>query len=132
MEGAGVEVQLGLPTGAKVIQMRLLRLGEGPSLELFQVADATQRGPAGLHDIGLQHFAVYVDDIEGAAARFEAAGGELLSAPNALAGREAGPHNRWLYARAPWGSLIELITYPDGVTVPNSTPGRWTPSEQAI
>ncbi len=131
MAGAEAEMQLGLPSGAKIVHMRLLRVGEGPSLELFQFADASQRGAAVLPDYGLQHFAIYVDDIDEAAARFEVAGGELLSSSNALSGPEAGPHNRWLYGRAPWGSLIELITYPDGVRVPDSTPGRWTPPRMA-
>jgi catechol 2,3-dioxygenase-like lactoylglutathione lyase family enzyme len=130
MAGAEAEMQLGLPSGAKVVHMRLLRVGEGPSLELFQFADASQRDAAALSDFGLQHFAVYVDDIDEAAARFEAAGGELLSSPNPLVGPEAAPRNRWLYGRTPWGSLIELITYPDGVRVPNSRPRRWTPSAQ--
>src|SRR6478752_10066824 len=79
MAGAEAGMQLGLPSGAKIVQMRLLRVGEGPSLELFQFADASQRGAAALPDYGLQHFALYVDDIDEAAARFEAAGGELLS-----------------------------------------------------
>jgi catechol 2,3-dioxygenase-like lactoylglutathione lyase family enzyme len=127
MAGAEAEKQLGLPTGAKIVHMRLLRVGEGPSLELFQFADASQRDAAALPDYGLQHIALYVDDIDEAAARFEAVGGELLSSPNALVGAEAAPRNRWLYGRTPWGSLIELITYPDGVRVPASTPGRWTP-----
>lgn len=131
MAGAEAETQLGLPSGSKVVHMRLLRVGEGPSIELFQFADALQRGAATLPDYGLQHFALYVDDIDEAAARFEAAGGELLSSPNALVGPEAAPRNRWLYGRAPWGTLIELITYPDGVRVPNSTLGRWTPRRQS-
>src|SRR4051795_837683 len=56
MAGVAAEMQLGLPSGAKIVHMRLLRLGEGPSLELFQVADATQRRAAALPDFGLQHF----------------------------------------------------------------------------
>jgi catechol 2,3-dioxygenase-like lactoylglutathione lyase family enzyme len=132
MAGSEAETQLGLPSGAKVVHMRLLRVGEGPSLELFQFADAPQRRAAALPDFGLQHFALYVDDIDEAAARFEAAGGELLSSRSALAGPEAAPRNRWLYGRAPWGSLIELITYPDGVRVPNPSPGRWTPPARRL
>jgi catechol 2,3-dioxygenase-like lactoylglutathione lyase family enzyme len=130
MAGREAEGELGLPSGAKIVHMRLLRVGEGPSLELFQIAGATQRGSSGLIDVGLQHFAIHVDDIDEAAARFEAAGGELLSSPNALIGPEAGPRNRWLYARTPWGSLVELITYPDGVKVPSASPGRWTPARR--
>jgi catechol 2,3-dioxygenase-like lactoylglutathione lyase family enzyme len=130
MAGRLAEKQLGLPTGAKVVHMRLLRVGDGPSLELFQFTDALQRGAAALPDYGLQHIAFYVDDIDEAAARFEAAGGELLSSPNPASGPEAAPRNHWVYGRAPWGTLIELITYPDGVRVPDSTPGRWTPPRQ--
>ena len=71
MAGAEAEMQLGLPSGAKIVHMRLLRVGEGPSLELFQFADASQRGAAALPDYGLQHFALYVDDIDEAAARLK-------------------------------------------------------------
>src|SRR3954453_24245482 len=127
MAGAEAEMQLGLPIGAKVVHMRLLRVGEGPSLELFQFADAPQRRAAALPDYGLQHFALYVDDIDAAADRFKAAGGELLSTPNPLLGPEAAPANRWLYGWTPWGGLIELISYPGGVNTPNSTSPRWTP-----
>ena len=46
MAGAEAEMQLGLPSGAKIVHMRLLRVGEGPSLELFQFTDTSQRGAA--------------------------------------------------------------------------------------
>jgi catechol 2,3-dioxygenase-like lactoylglutathione lyase family enzyme len=79
MAGAETEQQLGLPVGAKIVHKRLMRIGEGPSIELFQFADARQEDSPALNDHGLQHLALYVDDIEAAARRLEEAGGELLS-----------------------------------------------------
>jgi catechol 2,3-dioxygenase-like lactoylglutathione lyase family enzyme len=91
MAGEDVERELGLPRGAGIVHMRL---GAGPSLELFQIDRAEQRSSASLNDFGLQHFAVYVDDIVAAAERFKRAGGTLLSPPHRLAGVENGPGMR--------------------------------------
>jgi catechol 2,3-dioxygenase-like lactoylglutathione lyase family enzyme len=127
MAGKQVEHELGIPRGAGILHMRLMRLGVGPSLELFQFGQVEQKPSASLNDFGLQHVAVYVDDIAAAAARFERAGGTLLSPPHGLAGIEDGPGNAGVYGRAPWGGLIELITYPAGVDLPKGSPTRWTP-----
>ncbi|PTQ10178.1 glyoxalase [Sphingomonas oleivorans] len=129
MAGAETERQLGLPKGAKIIHMRLIRIGDGPSIELFQFADAPQSSPAALPDFGFQHVALYVDDIDAAANRFEAAGGTLLSPPHPLGGVEDQGRNRGVYGRAPWGSLFELISYPDGIAYPGGTT-RWTPAPE--
>ncbi|MBH5133252.1 MULTISPECIES: hypothetical protein [unclassified Streptomyces] len=94
---------LGIDPGAKVVRMRHLRLGNGPSVELFQVADTAQREAARLSDVGLQHMALYVDDIDEAERRVTAAGGVAHRPVADLAGVEEGPGNRWVYTRTPWG-----------------------------
>jgi catechol 2,3-dioxygenase-like lactoylglutathione lyase family enzyme len=128
MAGAETEQQLGLPDGAKIVHMRLMRIGDGPSIELFQFADTRQKDAPDLNDYGLQHFALYVDDIEAMANAFEEEGGKLLSPPHGLAGVEDGQGNAGVYGRAPWGVLIELISYPDGINYPDGAPiSRWTP-----
>lgn len=128
MAGSETERQLGLPRGAKIVHMRLMRIGEGPSLELFQFADVAQQAAAALSDVGLQHFALYVDEIAAAAQRFTEAGGRLLSPPHPLAGVEGRAGNAGVYGLAPWGGLIELIAYPAGIEYPPDAPGsRWTP-----
>jgi catechol 2,3-dioxygenase-like lactoylglutathione lyase family enzyme len=124
MAGIETETELGLSPGAQVIHMRLLRLGNGPSIELFQFNNADQTIPATLQDYGFQHIALYVDDLDSAAERFVGAGGTLLSTPNKLISFEAGKRNKWVYGRLPWGSLVEFITYPDGLQIPVD---RWTP-----
>jgi len=44
--------------------------------------------------------------------RMVAAGATAMEGPSPLNGPEAGEGNRWLYVQAPWGGLIELVTYP--------------------
>jgi catechol 2,3-dioxygenase-like lactoylglutathione lyase family enzyme len=107
--------------------MRLLRIGNGPTIEMFEIHHARQDHTAALNDLGWTHVALYVDNIDLACARFAAAGGTLLSSPHALAGVEAGAHNRGVYGRTPWGSLVELVTYPDGIQNQNPRLTRWTP-----
>ena len=45
-------------------------------------------------------------------ARIEAAGGRRYADPRDLGGNESGAGNRFVYVGTPWGSTLELITYP--------------------
>lgn len=131
MAGEGQRAQLsaaalGLPPGVRLLWMRMLRLGGGATIELFQYVYEGQREPARAFDLGLQHLAVYVDDIDVASDLIAAAGAELFEGPNDCPGLEAGPGGRWRYARLPWGGLIELITYPGPMPYEAVTPLRRT------
>tara|TARA_B000000460_G_scaffold210845_1_gene158649 strand:+ start:1091 stop:2404 length:1314 start_codon:yes stop_codon:yes gene_type:complete len=128
MNGSEVEKQLGLPKGSKIVHMRLLQIGESITMELFKIENADQDNAASLNDFGLQHLAIYVDDMSKATKLFTAAGGELLSEPHSLANMENQPGNSGVYGKAPWGTLIELITYPGGLKDKSIT--RWTPKVQ--
>ena len=44
--------------------------------------------------------------------RIVAAGGTALEGPLRLPREESGEGNRWLYTVAPWGGIIELVSYP--------------------
>jgi catechol 2,3-dioxygenase-like lactoylglutathione lyase family enzyme len=127
LAGACMEQQLGLPPGGQVIQIRLLRLANGASIELFEVARAQQQSPATIVDLSFTHIGLYVDDMAAAIERFEAAGGRLLSELHDLKGVEAGPGNEFVYGHTPWGALVELLTYPSGVQHPDLEVPRWTP-----
>lgn len=126
-EGATAEKQLGIPRASKIVHMRLVQIGNGPTIELFQFAAAPQDKVAELNDYGLQHFAVYVEDMDAACKQFEAAGGQLFSPPHALSNVEDQPRNKGVYGKAPWGTLIELLTYPDGLK--DKSLHRWTPDK---
>ncbi|MGJ9403549.1 VOC family protein [Arthrobacter sp. KK5.5] len=132
LAGPAVEAGLGIPAGARIEAIRMLRLGEGPNLELFTYSGTDQREPVVPSDYGLQHFCVYVDDIDAAAERLQAAGGRLLGPPADLPGGDAGQGNRYLYARTPWGSTVELVTYPSAQAYEARTPlRRWRPRADA-
>lgn len=133
LAGPAVESGLGIPEGARIEAIRMLRLGDGPNLELFTYSGAAQRVPVVPSDYGLQHFCVYVDDIEEAAIRLEKAGGQLLSKPGNLPGGDAGEGNQYLYARTPWGSTVELVTYPSPQAYESRTSlRRWRPRRDSV
>lgn len=114
LAGPAAESGLGIPVGARIEAVRMLRLGDGPNLELFAYSSTAQGDPTVTSDFSIQHFCVYVDDIDAAAERLQRAGGRLLSSSGDLPGGDVGPGNRYLYAQTPWGSTVELVTYPPG------------------
>ncbi|MDO5697861.1 MAG: VOC family protein [Dermatophilus congolensis] len=126
--GAFMEQRLGVPARSLQHCIRYLRLPNGPGIELFEFTNITQKEPAVPTDFGWQHVAFYVDDIHAALERVVAAGGRALTDPNPLPGVEAGPNNWFVYARTPWDSTVELISYPDPQPYEEITPlRRWRP-----
>ncbi|MDO5634728.1 MAG: VOC family protein [Micrococcus sp.] len=126
-QGPEVEGQLGLPSGAAIHRQRMLVIGEGPGLEIFEIS-GEQRPPAGLADLGLNHIALYCDDIDGSLARLVAAGGEALSEVHGNSRYEDSPGNGSVYVRAPWGMLVELQTIPSGHYYPDDSEAEvWMP-----
>lgn len=122
------QATLGIRPGALWKRSRMMRLGTGPSIELFEYEEKVQAPATIASDIGIQHFAVYVDDIDLARQRVLEAGGSALAGPSLLPGLESGEGNMWLYTRAPWGSLIELVSFPSPQPYEESTQlRRWRP-----
>ncbi|WP_121842608.1 VOC family protein [Streptomyces sp. S5] len=128
-EGAETEQTLHLFPGTKVRAVRMIRLCYGPGVELFQMEGPEQREAARPSDYGLQHLAIYVDDIHAAIAQFEAAGGTVFAQPQVLMfGPEMGKGNVFCYGKTPWGSVVELLTYPSPMPYEEHTPlRRWRP-----
>jgi len=129
LQGEENDRLLNLAPGTRISAVRLLRLQHGPGIELFEMHGAQQRAPVRPSDYGLQHFAVYVADMSAATEKFVAAGGTLFTPPRALSFRtETGADNAFCYGRAPWGSVIELITYPTPMPYEqHTTLRRWRP-----
>ncbi|MET9857719.1 VOC family protein [Streptomyces smyrnaeus] len=126
--GQGTTRRLGVPPGTAQVAMRMLRLPHGPGLELFEFRGPRQREAAVPSDLGWQHLACYVEDLPAACEAVRQAGGSLLDEPHDLPGPEAGPRNRFVYCRTPWGSTLELLTYPDPMPYEHHTPlRRWRP-----
>jgi catechol 2,3-dioxygenase-like lactoylglutathione lyase family enzyme len=119
---------LGIPASMAQGAMRMLALPEGPGLELFEYLGPDQRDAAHPSDLGWQHLALYTDDLDDTLARIEAAGGTRNSDPRPLRGLEAGAGNRFVYTRTPWGSTLELVTYPSPQPYLLQAPrAKWAP-----
>lgn len=126
--GKAVDQRLGVPDGTREVAIRMLQLPNGPGLELFEFSGPRQHEAALPSDLGWQHIAVYTDDLDATAEAVEAAGGQLLAQPKPLPSVEAGGRNRFVYAHTPWGSTLELITYPDEQPYTQHTDlRRWRP-----
>lgn len=127
-EGADVERALNVPEGTQMIAVRMLKIEHGPGIELFEFRAPVQRESVRPSDYGLQHFAVYADDIDTSVARFEKAGGVMFKGPGDLMfPKEIGAGNQWCYGLAPWGTVIEFIHY-GGMPYEKDTPlRRWKP-----
>ncbi|WP_192987892.1 VOC family protein [Carnobacterium mobile] len=129
--GQQVEQSLGLKPGTTEMRIRMLAVGNSANIELFQFGNVSQRQPVIASDYGLQHVAFYVDDIQKAVEQFTQSGGKLLSKSNKLSSAaESGFGNQFVYGRAPWGMLVEMISYPAGINYPaDSQAKRWTPAQ---
>jgi len=78
--------------------MRMMRIGDGACIELFEMkVQGNVKKDIIPSDIGLQHFAVYTEDIMVTKDKFEKAGGRLLKGPNEMLGREGGEGNQFMY-----------------------------------
>lgn len=112
MGGPSISSQNGLADGTAMKALRMLRLGNGPNVELFELTGYRQHASAIVNDVGLTHFGLYCDDLEASVERFKKAGGTMLHGPNDLVRQEGGDGNRFWFGRCPWGTLIEFIQFP--------------------
>jgi catechol 2,3-dioxygenase-like lactoylglutathione lyase family enzyme len=127
-QGDAFERLLNLPSGAKLHQIRMYRVGNGPGIELFYYTADDRRPAIRASDRGLQHVAVYADDLDASVERLIAAGATRLGAPWPLAGPEGGDGNRFCFVLAPFGALIEVVTYPSAQPYEQNSPiRRWKP-----
>ena len=118
----------GLAPGTAIVAISMLRVQNGPNLEVFEV-DRPQGSPGqGIADYGISHFSVLADDIDAVTRRFAAAGGTLLEGPYDLSGQEHGAGNRGRFGRTPWGLLIEFVCFKSSIAYdPGARAVRWFP-----
>ncbi len=123
---------LGVNPRATIPRLNMLRLLEGPSIELFQYESPDQqRDRPRNSDAGGHHLAFYVDDMDAAVGHLRQHGVEILGAPTTMtSGASAGL--TWVYFRAPWGLQLELVAAPRGLAYETSG-GRpmWRPDREA-
>ncbi len=113
LAGPEWEACFGMPAGGRVAARRVMNMGGDVNIELFSYEGMNHQRPAHTYDYGLQHFAVFVDNLQKAAEDFLAAGGKLFQTEDYIqAVRDGrGPAEGWLYCETPWGSVIEMVTF---------------------
>ena len=125
--------RLGVPAGSRIQAVSFLRCANGANIELFEFYSPDQREefprPS---DVGIQHLALYVENLDAAVEHMHRHRVKLMSGPNPLPGPEAGEGNRFIYARTPWGLTVELISYPASMAYEqHSDARRWRPMPTA-
>ena len=110
-----MEKHLGVDAHSKINKLRMLKCGNGPSVELFEydVKDQKKVGPKN-SDVGGHHVGFYVRDLTAAVVHLRQYGVKVLGEPTQMnEGPSAGL--RWVYFTAPWGMTMELVSYPEGM-----------------
>lgn len=104
----------GFAPRADSVTIAMLRCAEGSNIEMFEY-----RNPHGnkdmprAEDIGASHIAFYTDDIEGAVSYLKANGITVLGEPVKMTSGDTEGET-WVHFRSPWGSDMELVSYPNG------------------
>src|SRR5690625_4236067 len=110
--GSEVERFLGIPEDSKITRQRMIVIGNGPNIEMFQFENTSPSRPLDLEDYGYNHRSFYTDDIKAAFEKMKIAGGEQLSEIHENTRYEDTEGNGTDKYRTPWGSLIEIQTKP--------------------
>ena len=100
---------------AVIDEISMVRCGYGSNIELFQYQSPDQAKTLPKNsDIGGHHIALYVDDIDKAAAYLKSKNVKTMQGPIPVnEGPAAG--QSILYFLTPWGLQMELISYPKGM-----------------
>ena len=118
----------GLKPGTAIVAVSMLRVQNGPNLEIFEIDRPDGSPGQGISDYGISHFSLMVDDIDAVTQRFSAAGGTLLEGAYDLSGQEKGAGNRGRFGRTPWGLLIEFVCFNSSIAYdPGERAVRWFP-----
>src|SRR5579859_1819249 len=110
-------------------KIRTLRCLNGAHFELFEYDTPDQnRYVPKVSDLGGHHVAFYVEDMDAAIAYLKEKGVYLFGEKRYGYGPEAGDESTFVHFRAPWGLVLELISYPHGRAFEQEKPALWRPT----
>jgi catechol 2,3-dioxygenase-like lactoylglutathione lyase family enzyme len=127
---SGVGAVLDVDPAAVIEHIQHVRCGNGPSVELFEyTAPGQDQSFRRNSDIGGKHLAFYVRHIDSAVERLFALGAQKLAGPLPVTeGPAAGQTIN--YFKTPFGTYIELISYPQGEAYAATAPiPLWDPRD---
>ncbi|GAA5089583.1 hypothetical protein GCM10023210_14600 [Chryseobacterium ginsengisoli] len=111
------------------VTIKMIKAGTGANIELFEYKDnkgSTQQ-PGG-DDIGASHIAFYTNDIKQSVEYLKSKGVEFLGEPFLMPSGDTEGES-WVYFVTPWGSKMELVSYPNGKGYEKNNPATilWSP-----
>lgn len=121
--------RLGVQGNTRIQDIKVLRVGNGTNLELFQYSGDVEPDAALKRNSqpGGFHLAFQVDDCNAAADRLRAAGIEVFEGPTYVdAGAMEGL--TWCYLKAPWGQFLEIVSMEGPLGAERAgQPAQWSP-----
>ncbi len=131
MAGADMNPVNGVDPQVTVRGLTMMRLGDGPNVELFEFDRTEGEAPLPANGMGMTHFAVTVDDLFEAVERFTAAGGTLIGDSHTeLGNQETGEGNINWFGTTPFGLLVEIMQFRSPLNYDEgATETRWFPGE---
>lgn len=123
-EGLEVERMLGITKGAKIVRQRMIVIGNGPNIEMFEIKSDNQREPLTLDDLGFNHISLMVDNIENILKKAVIAGANPLSETHGNSTYEDSKDSKSVYIKAPFNTLIELQSIPNGYYYPKNSEAK--------
>ena len=129
IEGDDMQPLNGFPAEMKITGLSMLRLANGCNIELFQIFPTTDDHQANPANSGINHFSLYVDDINLAGEKMREHGAKMFQGPSDCFAQEKGEGNQTWFGMTPFGVLIELISLPSGLHYDEgATASRWIPA----
>jgi catechol 2,3-dioxygenase-like lactoylglutathione lyase family enzyme len=111
------------------VTIKMIKAGTGANIELFEYKDnkGSVKQPGG-DDIGANHIAFYTDDIKQSVTYLKSKGVQFLGEPFLMPSGDTEGES-WVYFVTPWGSKMELVSYPNGKGYEKNKPATilWSP-----
>ncbi|QES90250.1 VOC family protein [Rhizosphaericola mali] len=113
------------------VTIKMIKAGTGANIELFEYSDNKGNNKqSGGDDISASHIAFYTSNIDQSVADLKSKGVQFLGDPFLMpSGDTEG--ERWVYFLSPWGSKMELVSYPKGKGYEKNSPSTilWSPKD---
>ncbi|OWT73731.1 MULTISPECIES: VOC family protein [unclassified Achromobacter] len=132
LDAGGTEGNAKFAPRADSVSLAMLRCGTGSNVELFEYRNS--KGSLDMpkaEDIGASHIAFYTADIKGAVAYLKSQGITVLGEPITMPSGDTEGET-WVHFRSPWGSEMELVSYPKGKGYEKHSKVKlWNPNKPA-
>jgi len=118
-----------MPPKTGPVTIKMVKAGTGANIELFEYKEnkGNLQQPGG-DDIGASHIAFYTNDISKSVEYLKSKGVPFLGEPFMMTSGDTEGES-WVYFVTPWGSKMELVSYPKGKGYEKNNPVNvlWSP-----